>query len=106
MFQHPVTWKLGNVELIRLLDSVRQITCCINCRGFLSVKTANCKGVGTKSKLAQLVRRVTSIREVLGSNLGWNIDYPDTGVSFVSSIPPGKYRNSVLNYRTTVRYLG
>jgi hypothetical protein len=71
---------------------------CINCSSFLSVKIR----LGKPSKLAQVVGRVTSIRELLGSNLGRDTDYSDR-VSWLSSVPPGKYRDSTLNYTGTVR---
>jgi hypothetical protein len=50
--------------------------------------------------LALLLR----IREVPGSNLGPETDYPDWGFSWFSSVFPGKCRDSTLNYATTASF--
>jgi hypothetical protein len=51
-----------------------------------------------------LVRWLTFLlrtREVPGSNLGPETGYPDWGISWLSSVPPGKCRNSPVNSPTT-----
>jgi hypothetical protein len=36
-------------------------------------------------------------REVLGTSLDWDIEYPDCGFSLYSSVPPGNCRDGIYN---------
>jgi hypothetical protein len=53
-------------------------------------------------KLIKAVTLMTCIREVLGSNLGWDTDYPDSFCDF--TVPPLKYGGITLNYATTTSF--
>jgi hypothetical protein len=46
-------------------------------------------------QVALAVTLSSCIREVLGSNLGRDISYPDWGFSCFSSVPPGKCQDSI-----------
>jgi hypothetical protein len=46
-----------------------------------------------------VVRTLLYIRDVPGSNLGPETGCPDRGLSWFSSVPPGKCRDSILKIR-------
>jgi hypothetical protein len=56
------------------------------------------------SKLAQAVTLLICIPEVSGLSLGQDTDYPYSYLSWFSPVPPGKCRDSALNYAMTASF--
>jgi hypothetical protein len=56
------------------------------------------------SNLAQAVTFLIRVRELPGSNLGRNTDYPKWGLSQFSSVPPGKCWDNTWSYTTTASF--
>jgi hypothetical protein len=55
------------------------------------------------SELTQVVMPLTCIQEVDGSDLGWDIGYPEVSNSF-SSVPPGKCQDSIPKLAATAYF--